>query len=475
MFTYLGGKAGTSPGEILKVIDGASEGWANFKLSLPQISALSTTLVSLTGSSEAAGSALNNMFQSLSKAQVIGDSTNKVLYSLGLTAEALRGKVEKNPQEALNLLFDKLKGLEGGARTKAITALFGKGTAKPIGLLIEHLDEYKEMQKDLGTDVYEGKREKEYNKVVGELGSKFQLLSNSLKDLMQSITITIFPILVPVVDKFKEWTDAITEFVNRHPTFVGAITSIIGSILGLRVIKFGGEYIFHLPTGWIPGVKKAWKGFKYWVAEKLNGGVLGSIMTGGALFGKKVTKSSIGKMLFRALGFSVKGFSWIWLLADAALMILENWEPIKKFFLNIWKDVEPYWETLCNKLKGWGSDIVKVWSDVKWLFGSAWDEIVSGGKKAASAVTSPNSILGRGVQAVSDWLEGLKTPAARKLNTMPMVKPIGSNVKGNQNIDKSVTFNIYGANNPRETADVVWDYMRRRDQQELYDNPMVTV
>lgn len=89
MFTYLGGKAGTSPGEILKAIDGASEGWANFKLSLPQISALSTTLVSLAGSSEEAGSALSNMFQALSKAQVIGDSTNKILYSLGLTAEAL--------------------------------------------------------------------------------------------------------------------------------------------------------------------------------------------------------------------------------------------------------------------------------------------------------------------------------------------------------------------------------------------------
>lgn len=196
------------------------------------------------------------------------------------------------------MLFDRLKGLEGGARTKAITGLFGKGSAKPIGLLIEHLDEYKKMQKDLGTDVYEGKREKEYNKVVEELGSKFQLLSNSLKDLMQSITITIFPMLSPVVDKFKEWTDVITEFVNEHPKLVGAITSIIGSILALRVITFGGGYLKHLLTGWLPISKTKFKQLELDFANERGIGRLRPV-------GRGLRKG--GKALWRGAGKLVGG------------------------------------------------------------------------------------------------------------------------------------------------------------------------
>lgn len=471
MVTHLGSEVGRSPGDIIKTMDAARKGLAFFKLSNEQAAALSGTMLKLGNSSEKAGAAIDNMFRTLLTAETLSNDAKKVLYSLGVTTSALPEMIKANPQRVLGQILGGLANIKDeDGQKRAISTLFGKKSGETIGHFIKNLDDYKTNLAILKNDNYKGERDEDFKTVSEELSSQMRIFKNNLDILSKDIGEGLSPAIKKLTELVNKLLKPLTEFMEEHKTLTSFVTTIIGGVLGFRIVKNSLGFIKSLFKGAGQSAVTTYKKGKV-IATK--SGIWGSVF-------KKKAGKAVGKTLLKRGATSLLGglaggpVGWALTLLSVGSLIWEYWEPIKEFFSSIWDKAGPHWDSFCNKLKGWAGDIISAWSKVKEFFGSAWDGIVSGSKKAYEKITSPNSILGRATRAISDWFESIKSPAARKLKA-PQVNPIGSNVRSNQNIDKSVTFNIYGANNPRETADIVWDYMRRRDQQELYDNPMVTV
>jgi phage-related protein len=97
------------------------------------------------------------------------------------------------------------------------------------------------------------------------------------------------------------------------------------------------------------------------------------------LFGGLNRLNIVFKML--RLGTALSGaafssfFKGIMPLVGIALIIYENWEPIKEFFMKIWEEVEPHWLKFKAILDEYGviDKIMNAWTSVSNFFTTIWD------------------------------------------------------------------------------------------------------
>ena len=140
---HLGNLTGATADNILKALNRSADGLANFKLSLPQAAALTSTIMSFGEGAEQAGSAVAVMLQKLSMAPTLGTSAHKVLHKLGFGFNGIAEQIQKNPQKVLDNFFKAVSKMDAKTRVSGLNAIFGRGAAKTVGKLVDNLDLYR--------------------------------------------------------------------------------------------------------------------------------------------------------------------------------------------------------------------------------------------------------------------------------------------------------------------------------------------
>lgn len=148
--------------------------------------------------------------------------------------------------------------------------------------------------------------------------------------------------------------------------------------------------------------------------------------------------------------------------------------------MDIWKDVEPYWDAFCNKLKGWGEDILAVWTKIK-IFFSALGSVI---EEPLSYLTDKTAKFFEGfgaiikgsslVSGISDWWNG-KTSSSNTVSNIQTIKPRGSDVARSFNINSPITVNVNGADNPTIVANEVTEQIKGYYETLLYDDAVRTI
>lgn len=342
----LGNKTGATADQILQAVNKASNGLVNFKLSIPQTAALTSTIISFGEGAETAGSIVGTMLQRLSIVPRLGANAKKALHSLGFSSVTLPKMIAEDPQKVLNKLFEGVKKLNSENRSSVLSLLFGRGANATVGKLVDNIELYR---KNLGyvsdPKLAEGSRDNDYKIVLETTKSQIDLLGNTLSTFSNSIGDSLLPALQKVVSAINSILTPITKWMEKNKELTQTITTTIAGFISFRIATFAIGYASTFLFGGLNRLTIALKGIRL-------------------------------AMRFVGIAFN-SCFGWLVALATAAWLIWDNWDTVQKFFLNIWAAVEPHW----NKFKkimddlGITEKITAAWSSIQNLFLNLWSEV----------------------------------------------------------------------------------------------------
>lgn len=474
---YLGNKTGATADNILKAVNRSSDGLANFKLSLPQAAALTSTIMSFGEGAEQAGSAVGNMLQKLSNAKQLGMPAQKVLHSIGLTAAALPKMIADDPQKVLTRLFEGFSKLKAEDRSSALYSIFGRGASKTVGKLIENLELYrKNLQLVSDQNIYKGSRDEDFNIVASETKSQVQLLQNSFSTLSKGIGNSLLPTLKSVLTTINSILSPIVEWMGKNKELTTTITTTIAGLISFRIATFALGYASTFLFGGLNRLVIILKGLRLGIS---------------------------------LLGVAFRSFlGWPLALATAAWAVYENWDTVKAFLMKLWEPIEPYWNAFKEVMDKYGvtENITKAWSSVQNFFSDIWGKVtpywneftakikelgVTGGIIAAwtkvknfflqiwnkispiiDKITKPLSNLWDGakssVQKIGNLFSSSKS-SSPQLKIPREIKPANSNITRNQSNNFSITINSNKNDNPEMIANKVMNRVSDYSKTFLYD------
>ena len=235
----LGNKTGATASDILTSVNRSVKGMASFKLSIPQVTALTSTLMSFDMTAEEAGSSINTMLQKLSIAPQLGANAQKSFEQMGLSTKEFSKIAAKDPQMAINTLFNALEKLNDAERNIATYNIFGRGAAGTVNALVKGLKVYRkniEIVSEISN--FKGSRDVDYGIVLDTTKSKITMLQSSLSSLGREIGDSMLPIVGTICDSFKEIIEPIRMWMKENRKLIGTVSSILGVLAGLRIGMF---------------------------------------------------------------------------------------------------------------------------------------------------------------------------------------------------------------------------------------------
>lgn len=474
---YLGNKTGATADNILKALNRSADGLANFKLSLPQAAALTSTIMSFGEGAEQAGSAVGNMLQKLSNAKQLGIPAQKVLHSIGLTAAALPKMIAEDPQKVLTKLFEGFSKLKAEDRSSALYSIFGRGASKTVGKLIENLELYrKNLQLVADQNTYKGSRDEDYNIVASETKSQIQLLQNSFSTLSKEIGFSLLPALKSILTTINSILTPIIKWMGKNKELTTTITTTIAGLLSFRIATFALGYASTFLFGGLNRLIIIFKGLRLGVS---------------------------------LLGVAFRSFlGWPLALATAAWAVYKNWDTVKAFLLKIWEPIEPYWSAFKELMDKYGitENITKAWSSVQNFFSDIWGKVTPYWDKFSSKmkelgitdgiiaawnrvknfflqiwnkispiidkITKPLSNLWDGAKSGVQKIRNLLNPqknTSTQLKIPRELKPANSNVTRNQNNNFTINIQTAKNDNPDAIANKVMNRVNDYSKTFLYD------
>ena len=234
--------------EIMEVNNRIGGMCSAVKMTAPEISAWSTTMISGGMSAELAGSNFTKFQGVLSSAcsqggeavqgfaDVAGMSADEFvqLYSTDATAATeafLQGlnRIEDGGGSVVSVLDDLNLGGTEQLRMMQILMEAADGTGKEYSDLDKYMSIANE-EFDKGTALQE-----EFDEASKSVGFAIQKVVSELKDTSDAIGNALKPAIMDIADKFTDWLGKVQTFIQEHPKVVQGITAIVAGAMA-----FGG-------------------------------------------------------------------------------------------------------------------------------------------------------------------------------------------------------------------------------------------
>lgn len=475
VINHLGNFTGATADNILKAINRSADGLANFKLSIPEVAALTSTIMSFGEGAEQAGSAISVMLQKLSMAPTLGAGAQKVLHQLGFGISGLAELIQKDPQKVLDKFFDAVSKMDAKTRASGLNSIFGRGAAKTVGKLVDNLELYKHnLELVNNPNKYKGSRDVDYGIVFDTAQSKLNLLTNNLGAFSREVGASLIPAMNSIVDSINSVLTPVIQWMQANKELTKTITTGIASLIGFRIATFALGYTFTFLFGGLNKLIIVFKGLR-----------LGLSLLGAAL------KMSL---------------SWIGAFATAGWLIYENWKSVQKFLRKIWESVKPHWDSfkkIINQLSI-TEPILKAWTSVKEFFSTLWDgatrswnlfiaklqgfiDIIKQKWESLKSffkgifdylspiidkITSPLAGFWEGAKGISskigNFFGGNRSSATPQLK-IPELKNLKSDINRNQNNNFNITVNALKNDNAESISQKVVSRISDYSRTFLYD------
>jgi TP901 family phage tail tape measure protein len=340
--TKMGRTSGVESKDVLGSIIRAADGLSNFKLSVPQVAALTTTIMSFGEGSEQAGTLVSGMLQKLSIAPRLGATAQKTLRDIGLSAKVIPHMLDKDPQKILDKLFTGMSKLSASQRGLALYSIFGRGPSKMVGKLIDNLSVYREnMEKASNAN---GIFEDDWEKVRKGTTSALTLLDNNFTLLNKQIGLVLLPTIKKFAQELATLIQPVTKFMSENKQLTSVIVHTVAGFMSLRIATFALGYASTFLFGGLNRLVIILKGLR-----------LGMALAGAAF-----------RSFFKIGPLAFVGIAWA---------VYENWKTIRGFFLKFWEEVEPYWLRFKAILDEYGvtDKIIAGWEATRDFFETIWN------------------------------------------------------------------------------------------------------
>lgn len=267
----------------------------------------------------------------------------------------------QNTEEALDLMIRALRELEDPS-TKATLAMaaFGKAGVKMTRIADNTSEQLQSLRDEKRRDgVISTEAANKAEAYIDALTAQ----KSAMAGLKAEIAAGLLPVVQPLIEQLTAWIRANRELVaTRVQAVVKGLADALQRIDFAAIAAGASAFLDKVVGLWdgIGGLNGVVTGLQVLLAGKLVG-LIAAVTTGilGLAAAFEITKASAG---------------WITLavaaVAAIAVLVVRNWEPIKAFFVGLWRDVSAAFQRFGAYLSDtFGPPIAKVVAGLKRLFG----------------------------------------------------------------------------------------------------------
>jgi len=400
------------------------------------------------------------------------DPSEQALTAYGNTASAM-GKSLNDMVEAVADAatgeFERLKefGIKASSQGDKVTFMF-QGVKTTVGKNSKEIEQY---LKYVGNVKFAGGIEAQSKSVKGMLST----LKDGVVMTASKIGTTMLPRLKELMNQVTPIVDKIAAWVEKNPALTETILKVAAGAMALSLavsaaaFAFGG--VFKVISAGM-AIMNAYRTLMITVTA------VQTAMAFSALSGATGIQTLSAALKAANLAFLTSPIFWvIAAIAVAAFLIIKYWDPIKKFFSNLWTGIKAVfwkaidfvkewgllflgpigwiikaWQLVPDKFKNIGADIVNgLWNEIKAKAAALFDFVKGIGKGIATAfktvlgIASPSKVfMDYGVNITEGAHNGIKKGQDKVVgaskNMGGAIKPTASRGGGGGNSSVTVNF-----------------------------------
>lgn len=215
-----------------------------------EIAAMGATLVGMNISEEIASTGIKNLVLSLSAGSAATKKQQAVFESLGMSAEDVARKMQKDAKGAIIEVLGAIQQLPEAEQSATLTQLFSKESVGAIAPLLTNLNTLEEnLDKVAKKSNYAGSMQKEFEARSATSANSLILLQNSVAALGINLGGVLLPPLTSVANMLAVGAGKVADFAEEHPTLTKGIVYAATAMIGLKIASVGLGYGYTLLKG----------------------------------------------------------------------------------------------------------------------------------------------------------------------------------------------------------------------------------
>ncbi|EMV7468634.1 phage tail tape measure protein, partial [Campylobacter jejuni] len=369
---YLADKGSSDAKNIVNIVSRIGGMGNLIGLQRENMAALAATLDEVKIPAEVAGTAISSMFTKLSTADTLGAKAEEAFSQLGLSGEFMKKALNRNSQEAINILLSRIKTLDKESQIGVITNIFGNdsGTIRAMATLVNGYDRYQELLKMTNSEEKKGSMDKELINKCETTASILKILGNNISALAIKFSDALLPVVKLVASGFSFVIDIVDTLLSKFPV----LSTIVATATTVFLLAKPAVLAYAIAKNYLKDctilLKSALIKTRIHLLAFRNSCILSNI----ALKAKTVT-TTIYTTSLKALSFVLGGLNKVFKavangirvlsvammsnpiglilggIAIVAGLIITNWDKVKSWFKSFIEWLKPVWEPIYNVIK----------------------------------------------------------------------------------------------------------------------------
>lgn len=310
-----------------------------------QTAALGASLIEMGMAPEVAATGAKKLINALTAGKAVKGNEQKAFDMLGINPQYLAKQTQKDPEKAMEKVFQRLSKLKAEDQAAVMKMLFGEEGKVAGANIMKSYDKYKQnlaMVKD--KNIYGGATEKEYENRKNTTENDLMVLKAQFAIVTSELGTELLPLIKEGSIYLMDFLKKITQMMKENPE---GVKKLIGNLVKLTAGLYGAgvalKGISLGMSGYSTYLKIAGKLTEKEVGTKIisgfgklgrvGGTVLKGLGKGIVTFGRVSLKAllGIGKMGMAALASPVTWIiAGIIALVAAGYLLYKNWDKIKE-------------------------------------------------------------------------------------------------------------------------------------------------
>ncbi|EOK5454369.1 phage tail tape measure protein [Campylobacter jejuni] len=359
---YLADKGSSDAKNIVNIVSRIGGMGNLIGLQRENMAALAATLDEVKIPAEVAGTAISSMFTKLSTADTLGAKAEEAFSQLGLSGEFMKKALNRNSQEAINILLSRIKTLDKESQIGVITNIFGNdsGTIRAMATLVNGYDRYQELLKMTNSEEKKGSMDKELINKCETTASILKILGNNISALAIKFSDALLPVVKLVASGFSFVIDIVDTLLSKFPV----LSTIVATATTVFLLAKPAVLAYAIAKNYLKDctilLKSALIKTRIHLLAFRNSCILSNITLKAKTVTTTIYTTSLKALsfvlgglnkVFKAVANGIRVLSVVGGIAIVAGLIIANWDKVKSWFKSFIEWLKPVWEPIYNVIK----------------------------------------------------------------------------------------------------------------------------
>lgn len=246
---HLSNTSASSAPDLLNFMERVGSVGKQYGFTAEQTAALGSAMIAAGAPAEVAATSFRNVGRALAKGESATKSQSRAFAKLGLDAEEVAKRLNKDAVGTLNDVIERIRSLPKHVQASTISDLFGD-EARAIMPLIENAGLLEGALASVADQVsYAGSAQQEFEVRARTTANTLQLLQNHVKEMAIRIGTALLPSVESTSRALMPVLAAIAEWVKSNPALTRQIISLVSTLVGLRIATLAARWAFLFLKG----------------------------------------------------------------------------------------------------------------------------------------------------------------------------------------------------------------------------------